>query len=42
MLARLLWNFDFELIDKEFDWSQQKAFIVWHKEPLMVQVKLRH
>lgn len=41
ILARLLWNFDFELLDKNFDWTRQKAFVVWDKDPLMVRVKQR-
>lgn len=39
ILARLLWNFDFELVNKNFEWTQQKAFVVWDKQPLMVHVK---
>lgn len=41
IFARLLWNFDFELVDKDFTWTKQKAFIVWDKEPLMVKVNQR-
>jgi hypothetical protein len=41
ILARLLWNFDFELIDKKFEWTRQKAYLVWEKKPLMVRVKVR-
>jgi cytochrome P450 len=39
IMARMLWNFDLELADQDFEWTKQKAFIVWEKEPLMVQMK---
>ena len=38
-LARLLFNFDFELVDTDFEWTKQKAYLVWDKSPLMVRVK---
>ena len=39
IMARMLWNFDLELADQDFEWTKQKAYIVWEKEPLMVRVK---
>ena len=38
--ARLFWNFDFELQPESRDWpDRQKAFLVWEKIPLWVQLK---
>ena len=39
ILARLLWNFDLELANKDDDWLDQKAFLAWDKKPLMVNLK---
>lgn len=39
VLARLLWNFDFELADPDFAWTNKEAFIVWEKLPLMVRIR---
>lgn len=40
ILARLLWNFDLELVDKKLDWSRQKSFALREKGPLMVHIRL--
>jgi|SRR5690242_10172411 len=38
--ARLFWNFDIALKPESNGWpDQQKAFLVWEKGPLMVQLK---
>ncbi|KAI4221136.1 MAG: hypothetical protein L6R40_008651, partial [Gallowayella cf. fulva] len=34
ILSRLLWEFDFELMDKEWSWDLQKSWILWEKSPL--------
>ncbi|KAL2285704.1 hypothetical protein FJTKL_07712 [Diaporthe vaccinii] len=36
ILARLLFNFDIELVDPEVDWFNQKVFFLWTKLPLNV------
>lgn len=38
ILARLLYRFDMELLDDEFDIERQRVYIMWEKPPLMVQV----
>ncbi|KAF1941734.1 cytochrome P450 monooxygenase-like protein [Clathrospora elynae] len=38
VLAKLLFKFDLELVDKEKDWfGEQKLFTLWEKGPLMVR-----
>lgn len=41
ILARLLWNFDFELCDESKEWLKQKAFILYEKPPLLVKLTKR-
>jgi cytochrome P450 len=41
IFARMLWNFDFELVDDSHDWAAQKVFILWEKVPLNVKLTLR-
>lgn len=41
MLASVLLNFDFELRSESVNWSDQKAYIVWEKLPLNVNIKNR-
>jgi hypothetical protein len=39
IIARLIWNFDIELADKDRDWFQdQKVFFLWEKRPLMMKL----
>jgi cytochrome P450 len=39
VLAKLLWNFDLELVDNSDDWwLQQDTFIVWKRNPLIVKL----
>ena len=38
IMARLLFNFDFELMDHDFRWTKQKAYVVWDKSPLMLRI----
>lgn len=40
VLARLLWNFDFELCKESENWTDQKSFTLWEKPALMCRVKL--
>ncbi|KAK9425476.1 putative Isotrichodermin C-15 hydroxylase [Seiridium unicorne] len=40
VIARMLWNFDLELLPGQDDWvSRQKVFIVYNKGPLMIRLK---
>ncbi|KAG6361272.1 hypothetical protein INS49_009497 [Diaporthe citri] len=36
ILARVLYNFDMELVDPGEDWMDQKAFLMWTKPPLNI------
>jgi cytochrome P450 len=38
ILARLLFNFDMELVDPEVDWLDQQVFFLWKKPPLNVNL----
>jgi cytochrome P450 len=38
ILARLLWNFDFELCDQSRDWMDQRTYMGWEKGPLLARV----
>lgn len=40
ILARVVWNFDWELVEKDVDWiSTMKVFVAWEKTPMLVQLK---
>ncbi|KAH8719485.1 cytochrome P450 monooxygenase-like protein [Phaeosphaeriaceae sp. PMI808] len=40
IVAKVLFNFDLELVDKENDWMQsQRVFVLWEKPSLMVRLK---
>lgn len=39
ILSRLIWTFDFELVNKDWSWEKQKSWILWEKTPLNVQLK---
>ncbi|KAK1621432.1 cytochrome P450 [Colletotrichum phormii] len=39
ILAKTLWNFDLSLCQESENWSDQKAYILWEKHPLMVTIK---
>lgn len=41
IMVKMLWNFDYELCDENDSWLDQKVYLVWKKEPLMVQLKPR-
>lgn len=36
IMARLIYNFDMELVDPEDNWMDQKVFFLWTKPPLNV------
>ncbi|KAL8704284.1 MAG: hypothetical protein Q9201_002538 [Fulgogasparrea decipioides] len=41
ILARLVWEFDVELVDKAWRWDGQKSWILWEKSGLLCMVKGR-
>jgi cytochrome P450 len=41
ILARMIWNFEMELMPESTSWKDQKTFILWEKHPLMVKLSLR-
>jgi cytochrome P450 len=42
ILAKLVWHFDMELVDKDEDWvGKQHIYGLWDKEPLLVKLKAR-
>lgn len=42
ILARLVWNFEFEMLDTSRDWEkQQRVFVLWSKPSLMVRLRAR-
>jgi cytochrome P450 len=38
VLARLLWNFDIELMPESGDWANQKVFMTYEKRPMWVRI----
>lgn len=41
ILARVLWNFDLELVNKDEVWEDQKIFTLWEKGPLVCRIRMR-
>jgi hypothetical protein len=42
VLARIIYNFDMELVDKNSDWMRnQKVYIIWRKSELLIKLKER-
>lgn len=42
ILAKLLWNFDFGLVENSDRWlEEQEIFLIWEKGPLMVNLRPR-
>jgi cytochrome P450 len=40
LLAKMLWNFDFELENPEVDWhSTLRAYLIWDRTPLKVRLQ---
>jgi hypothetical protein len=37
VLARIIYDFDFELADPGDDWFDQKVFTLWDKKPLLLR-----
>lgn len=41
-LAKLLWNFDIELVDDSDRWLRdQKIYLIWEKTPMLVKLRPR-
>lgn len=38
ILARLIWNFDMELMPDSLDWNKQRVFLLYEKRPLQVKL----
>lgn len=38
ILARLIWNFDLQLLPESEKWNDQKVYVLWAKGPLYVKV----
>lgn len=36
-LCRIVYEFDFELVDDKDDWFEQKVYTLWNKKPLMMR-----
>ena len=42
IMAKLLFNFDFEIADREMeDWTDQKVFLLFERLPLLVRLHAR-
>jgi hypothetical protein len=39
VLARVIFNFDLELVDEKANWFDQDVYTLWRKNPLMVRIK---
>lgn len=39
MLAAVVLEFDMSLAEKSLEWADQKVFVVWEKDPLMMNLK---
>ncbi|KAK0614378.1 toxin biosynthesis cytochrome P450 monooxygenase [Immersiella caudata] len=38
ILAKVVWNFDMELVEGSERWDEQKCFVLWSKGPLLVKM----
>lgn len=38
ILARLLWNFDFDVCEESEHWDVQKSYVLWEKKALLCRV----
>jgi hypothetical protein len=38
ILAKIVWNFDMELVEGSERWDEQKCFVLWSKGPLLVKM----
>ncbi|KAF1808449.1 cytochrome P450 [Eremomyces bilateralis CBS 781.70] len=40
IVARLIWNFEFQLLPESEDWNDQKVYVLWAKGPLHAKISL--
>lgn len=41
-MAKLLWQFDFELASSDDDWwNKQRTYLIWERLPLLINLKPR-
>ncbi|RDI88055.1 hypothetical protein Vi05172_g1947 [Venturia inaequalis] len=40
ILAKIIYNFDFELLPESQEWADQRVYTLWEKKPLMVKLKV--
>ena len=38
LMAKLTYCFDFEIVDKNLDWTNQECYTLWQKPDLFVKV----
>jgi hypothetical protein len=41
-ICKLIVLFDFQLLEKDLDWANQDAYIIWSTKSLLVNVNPRH
>lgn len=42
ILARMIWNFDFQIAEESRDWAEGlRSWLIWEKRPLQVYLKPR-
>jgi len=39
IIAKVLFRFDMQLSSESEDWADQRSFVLWEKQPLMVTLK---
>ena len=39
LLAKLIYNFDFELCEESYGWKEQNVYILWEKNPLLCRLR---
>jgi hypothetical protein len=40
VMSKVLWNLDLEFCEESEGWLDQKVFTIWHKEPMVVKVRM--
>ncbi|KAI9701315.1 MAG: hypothetical protein M1820_006537 [Bogoriella megaspora] len=40
-LAKMIWHFDFTRMVKDFEWEDQPAYLIYKKDPMLVELKKR-
>lgn len=39
IISKVLFQFDLQLCPESEDWADQRSFVLWEKQPLMVTLK---